>query len=49
MQSAGIDIVLAQEPLLDEALARELEARYPLISIASNKAEGRGGGSDDNQ
>jgi exonuclease III len=43
MQSAGIDIVLAQEPLLDEALARELEARYPLTSIASNKAEGRGG------
>jgi hypothetical protein len=51
IQSAEIDIALAlQEAFLDEscmrprtALAQELETRYPLVSIASNKAEGRGG------
>jgi exonuclease III len=43
IQSAEVDIALAQEAFLDEALAQELETRYPFVSIASNKAEGRGG------
>jgi len=43
IQSAEIDIAFIQEAFLDEALTHELETRYPLIAIASNKAIERGG------